>query len=363
MKFEFLSNTINSKAWLMIDLSNFLGIMKGIQKELLDYIEDNNYPSDSTGIKNYLNNNSNIQNDKDILKSVLFLILRIANNHHRFPNFFDKIYEILKCFISDIKRLFSNEEIYNIFESNKLIILFLIEENVIKVTQSISDRINSKQNDQQKYFFKKIQPFNPQMKVNQISDTFEESRRLGENDTDLCKMIREDLIENFVSFVNSNQISIESNVKHSIFETNFLLQNQETSLIEYSAFFGSFKIMNYLAHHNVELKPSLWIYAAHSNNPQILHFLEEKKVRPNKDAFLESIKCYNDNFANYLQNQFKLETKSLASFNFDYIDKNSCNSFEDICKTDNILILKYFLISNKKFDKNINGVVVFNNFF
>ena len=75
---------------------------------------------------------------------------------------------------------------------------------------------------------------------------FEEKRQKGENDSYLCELIRTDSIEDFISYVNQKNISLSSKIKSSIFETNSFLVEKEPSLIEYTAFFGSIQIFQYL---------------------------------------------------------------------------------------------------------------------
>ena len=81
----------------------------------------------------------------------------------------------------------------------------------------------------------------------EFTNEFFEKRKIGENDNHICQLIRKDLIEEFIVYVNRNNISLESLINPSIFETNsFLLKNKEVSLIEYAAFFGSIQIFQYL---------------------------------------------------------------------------------------------------------------------
>ena len=65
------------------------------------------------------------ENEEDL---VLFfrLLVQISNNHHRFPNFFEKTKRILQYFQEIIEKNFLNSEIFDIFKSNKIIMLFLI---------------------------------------------------------------------------------------------------------------------------------------------------------------------------------------------------------------------------------------------
>lgn len=73
-------------------------------------------------------------------------------------------------------------------------------------------------------------------------------------------------------------------------------------------FFGAFKIIRFLFQNNVIFKPSLWIFAIHSNNPEIVHFLEENRIRPDDLSYREcltiSIKCHHNDFALYFNDNF-----------------------------------------------------------
>ena len=81
-----------------------------------------------------------------------------------------------------------------------------------------------------------------------LSPEFDEKLKIGENDSYICHLIRNDSIEKFVIFVNQTNLNLSSQIKSSIFETNlFLIKNDETTLIEYAAFFGSIQIFQYLS--------------------------------------------------------------------------------------------------------------------
>ena len=53
-----------------------------------------------------------------------------------------------------------------------------------------------------------------------VADDYENNRKKGENENYLCQLIREDSIDEFVSFVNRNNLNLSSKIKRSIFETN-----------------------------------------------------------------------------------------------------------------------------------------------
>ena len=98
-------------------------------------------------------------------------------------------------------------------------------------------------------------------------------------------MIREDSIEEFITYDNKNDYPLNSYIKESIFETNdFLIKHKKTTLIEYAAFFGSTQIFKYLYKNEVELTSSLWLYGIHSDNAEIIQLLEENKVEPPNES-------------------------------------------------------------------------------
>lgn len=134
----------------------------------------------------------------------------------------------------------------------------------------------------------------------------EEKREIGENDSYLCQIIRNDSIDEFVIYVNQTNLSISTeNIKPSIFETNFFLLKRIfiISLTDYAAFFGAIQIINFLRLNNVRMSSSLWLYAIHSNNAELIHLIEGEKVRKMVDLryLKEAIKCHHNDIANYIQ--------------------------------------------------------------
>ena len=175
-----------------------------------------------------------------------------------------------------------------------------------------------------------------------------------------------DSVEEFISYVNKINISFESTIKPSIFETNSFLIDKKPTLIEYAAFFGSIQIFNFLKIHEVELKPSLWIYAIHSNNAEIISILESNNIELNQvDCFNEAIKCHHNNIAyyfkeNYLSDSNEFDPKFCFIFsNFvflsDYISHYKDDFIFDFCKYNYINALK-ILLEEKRIDINIRKV-------
>ena len=71
-------------------------------------------------------------------KSFLSFISEISNNHQRVSNFYEKFEKLSWHFKSAIKQTFSNFFIFNIFKYNKLILFFLITNDIIKIDDTIS---------------------------------------------------------------------------------------------------------------------------------------------------------------------------------------------------------------------------------
>ena len=241
------------------------------------------------------------------------------------------------------------------------------------------------------FFYTEIKPFISENKKNEIEkelleygpnifSNFDEKRKNGENDSYICTLIRNDSVKDFISHINKLNISLSSILLPSLFETNsFLIKNKETSLIEYSAFFGSIQIFQYLRLSNVELKPSLWLYAIHSKNAELIHLLEENNVEPPNKNFEkcleESIKCHHNDIANYIidnlikevDKNYNMEKKynqnivsySFHYYNFAYIIYNKF-VFHYACQYNYINLVK-LLVNIEKVDLNAK-VVYYKNF-
>lgn len=116
-------------------------------------------------------------------------------------------------------------------------------------------------------------------------------------------MIRNDYIVEFVKYVTSiekcplNRLLI----KGSIYETNQILLNN-IDVFQYSFFYGSMKILNYLYAKVKNLKIQ-WI-AIHSNKPATIHFLEDKhnqsQILNDHYFFTELIKFFHNEITDYL---------------------------------------------------------------
>ena len=330
-----------------------------VSKTMEDYIEDKKKLY--TSIIEFVENEEDINNEiyfdklKSLIKSqqiegsheemeeFLCIIQVICDNHHRNPNFIKRLQQILQQYKEQIKQTLSNNEIFRIFINNKLIVLFLLKAGIITITDSIfsvmMNKIDSNGNRYCHFFYPELENFAGEEKMEDVKkelltkypnifDDYDNNRNEGENDSFICSLIRQDSIEQFISYINRNQISPSSQISKSIFETNsFLISQKSTSLIEYSAFFGSIQIYRYLKMNDVKLTPSLWLYTIHSKNAELIHLLESDQVSPPRKKYgfdddneygftkclIESIKCHHNDIAVYIENN-KIPQNNLIGF-------------------------------------------------
>ena len=365
-----------------MELEQYIAEKTDLYQKLLEFIDDGG-EEEYQKLEKALESQKIKENQPEI-RIFIGLVSKICNNHHRLDNFFNKIEKILFFMKEVIKQTYSNIEIFNIFKSNKRILYFLFKENFIDFDESISKRITSENffihAKYPNYFITEIKKFIPNKlqkryesqnrnllnlrkneKIN--DDDFEKMRNIGENETHICQLIRNDSVDDFISYVNQNSISFTTIIKPSIFESNsFLIKNNPT-LIEYSAFFGSIQIFKYLILNKIELKPSIWMFAIHGRNAELIHILEEYKIEPPNNNFQfclnESLKCHHNEIANYLFDSL-LEnstnssfSESIRYFNF-YLfpeDLTVPHSFFNLCRSNYIYIVD-FLLKTMNFDVN-----------
>ena len=206
-----------------MDAKQYLDERKTLYNHLLDFI-DNSYEDQNnfTTLISYIQN-QNITQNKNELHLFLSLLTTIANNHHRYSNFFNKIDNILSFLNLIIKQTFSNLEIFDIFKSNNRLLLFFIKNDFFTNDKKIMEIIND------------IDYFS---KSNDCDEKVEEKRENGENESYVCKLIREDSVVQFISYTNQANYSLFKTFRNSIYETNEFLIRKDVTLLEYAAFFG-----------------------------------------------------------------------------------------------------------------------------
>ena len=241
--------------------TSFLAKMKDVYEHFLEFLEsEEDFSNDYLKFQQYLTN-QRIQEKNQGLVEFLQLISEISNEHHRTPEFQRRIEQTLIFLKDAIKQNFTNYSIFNIFQHNKRIILFLSEEKILGFTKRVYYAMK-KNADLNNFFLPEITSFlSEQYQRPKITfpDSFIKDRKDGENSSYICKLIRNDSIQEFNAYVHKNNISLsKTEINNSIFETNQFLMKKKVTLIEYAAFFGSIQIFKYLIMNGVDLTPSLW---------------------------------------------------------------------------------------------------------
>ena len=353
-----------------MNIHDYIFLKQKLQNFILTYIDnDEDSETNYEDLNDYILNNQITTNRKDLYE-LLKLLSVIINYHHRYHEFSNKISRIFEHLKNDIKQMFSNIEIFNIFKDNLLILPFLFETQIIIFDYHIfhciiQEVLNENDLFLYNYFSPEIKPFIPTLieqltkkekeprlikfddsndkdefdsnqliqtiiesNSNEISTEFYEKRKKGENDSYIAELIRQDLIYDFIVYINQTNISLSNYIERSIFETNsFLIKNQKVTLIEYAAFFGSIQIFKYLILNKVEINPSLWFYAIHSRNPEIISFLEEKQNKKTDESIVfewykEAIKCHHNDIANYIYQQFILNQTDIECCKYYFLYYN-----------------------------------------
>ena len=365
--------------------------IENILLECLDCEEENRIDYYENFI--FIIENDGALDDRCELTALLHLILEVSNNYKRSPHFFDRIEEILNYLSETIEQTYSNNEIFNIFKSNKRILLFLFESGIVKMNQTIANKMINKRNKNANYltyFYPEIKDYlddNTRSIVEseihdfiQNEQEFEMFRKSGENHEKICELIRDDKVDEFVQYVNVYNISLSKTIEYSIFETNSILYkrffsflNEKPTLIEYAAFFGSIQIFKYLYFNEASINNLIWKYVIHGKNSDLVHFIEEKEIEPFDKNYLicllDSVKCHHNDMANYfLNNYFESQTeklndvfiKAMKYYNYSFF----LSKFDDkvtfyfLCQYDYATIVK-ILMKTIKFNINEKTILKF----
>ena len=198
-----------------------------------------------------------IVEDQEIVKNerstreIFQLLYKIGDNHHRTSDFYNRLVRIFQ-YLKKEQLLIKDTEIFDIYKANKRLLLLLFEHKIIIPDESIVKYLieQNDSNDQQLkyYFFSEIKNYlTEEMKKsieNQIKkefnisvEIFEAKVKEGVNDLPVCNIIRQDSIQDFVSYVNRTNLSLTTEIQADFYESNSLLIEKKASLIEYAIFY------------------------------------------------------------------------------------------------------------------------------
>ena len=204
-----------------MEIEGLVKKMKDIYTALIDFIEATD-DSDAEYITliEVLEKQEILEN-KDEVRLLFQLISKIADNHHRMPDFFDKLEKIFHYLIKDIPSKISYF-IPNYRKYNKRILFLLLEKRFVKPDETfLIQYLQSKEVkkisllfDQKEtnlfqiyyYLYPKMREFLEEKVEKQVEEEilqkysetiskFEEKCQKGENDSYICSLIRSDSVE------------------------------------------------------------------------------------------------------------------------------------------------------------------------
>lgn len=91
---------------------------------------------------------------------LLNLLSKLSNYHIRNPHLINKVEKILSILKEEIKEQLTNNKICQIFNENKRITLFLIEEDILNVNKSVLNKVLlNEYKEYDKYFMPEIMKY------------------------------------------------------------------------------------------------------------------------------------------------------------------------------------------------------------
>lgn len=172
---------------------------------------------------------------------------------------------------------------------------------------------------------------------------------------------------NFKKKVDEINLDLSIPINQSIYETNNFLINRNPTLIEYSTFFRSNKIVNFLLSREIKLTSSLWLYSIHGQNFELIQIPEQNKIEPHdksyKECLIESIKCHHKEMSDYFidkynqkhekDSEYDIFETSLKYYNFSFFPNDFKNKiiFYYLCKYDYSNII-HNLLTSSSFNAN-----------
>ena len=85
-----------------------------------------------------------IVEDKEEMHQFLEIINNIGEHHHRDQHFNERMNQLILHYKDQIKQTLSNQEIFHIFENNLKIVHFLLQKDIITISDDIFDEMINK---------------------------------------------------------------------------------------------------------------------------------------------------------------------------------------------------------------------------
>lgn len=127
--------------------------------------------------------------------------------------------QIISCLSTEIKQKFTNDEIYDLFKNDKKILLNLYNNKVLIPDKSHFIKENKYEN--WVFFLHEIKTFSSDEEIQNILNDFssptesilndfDHKREIGENDSYIAQLIRDDLVDDFISYITRTSTSLKS---------------------------------------------------------------------------------------------------------------------------------------------------------
>lgn len=112
-------------------LFHYMQKMQCIQDIFLKYLQEDDLIDENFQELLHFFNEYKDREDRNQLKMVLYLLVHIVNGIQRSENHLNKIQRLIQSIQNDIHKNFSNEEIFYIFESSKILLLLVFDEKIL----------------------------------------------------------------------------------------------------------------------------------------------------------------------------------------------------------------------------------------
>ena len=150
-----------------MEIKTYLEQMKELYDNLLEFIED--YDLIEEKLEIVINC---INYEKEEFEHFLRLLTNLVSHYHRDDRFIEKVEKILDSIKNQIKQTFSNYELIDIFQNNKLILLLLFQKEIILfdeyIYNFIIDRVDVNGTKYSHFFLPEIRKFATEEKLRMI---------------------------------------------------------------------------------------------------------------------------------------------------------------------------------------------------
>ncbi|KAK8841636.1 LON peptidase N-terminal domain and RING finger protein 2 [Tritrichomonas musculus] len=291
------------------DLQHYIDAKKAIASSVLKYVDNDTNNEDDFQSIIQLIEKYKIQKNSEEFILFIKLIDQISQMHHYSPNTYEKLIKILQFFKEDIIKNFSNEEIFTTF-GNKRILLYLIEDNILKIDKSIAQQINKRDSNFRDYFFPEIKPFLDDPKEpKSMPPDFDELRKNPSGKNVLFHCLQTDDLSGFISFIKNSKVSIKEDAKIApeFYEYYGYFNPEELLFTEYAIYFGSKRILDYLVLKDFPIKQTSIEFAIRGGNLDIFKKLEKTISNPYKEtsSWMKTAICAHENeMATYIKDKY-----------------------------------------------------------